>query len=400
MTASTTTITSLDVSTTGTKQRDVADKIRTLFPENAKFMALVSQGPVEATGVNRGKSLIGKRRVTSHKYECFTYSPLAVTFTVSVYNSGTSLSVSSADGLHTKMCLYNTANQTFCRIGAIATLALTLTSVGGTTFSASVGDVLLACAPVYPENSSSPSMIVNDETNIYNHTFIARIPLYMSGTAMAEKHYGGDYFARKREMAFKEGMRRVENSMIFGDRPSSTNSYTTDGTLADNFRTTRGMLKWYGNYYDAGGVMTHEEFVGDLSQQINECIPSSKTLIMFCGNRIKADMLSWANSKLQVIQSDTFKEYGLDTNRFVTSRCPIEVMEHDAFNRGSLQNEAVIFDPESLEYCFLADRDLKIYDKRQNNDVDGRMDEIMGEIGFGTNDGGKSILWVQNWLAL
>jgi hypothetical protein len=41
-----------------------------------------------------------------------------------------------------------------------------------------------------------------------------------------------------------EGLRKVENSAIFSERASGTNLTTTDGTIADSFRSTRGLWNW------------------------------------------------------------------------------------------------------------------------------------------------------------
>ena len=408
-TVSTSALTTTAPSATGIEERTVSDTIRHLFP-GFPTMSLVQSGAA-GSDIKQGQKLIAKRAVNGTKYECFNYSPLAVLFTVGTYTSGTSFTVSSTDGLCLKMCLVDTTNHTVCRIGLINSTTLTVTSVGGTTFSSAAGRTLLAMAPVYAENSSSPYIMMKSEDNLYNILEINRFPSAISASNAGNPFFGKDYWARVRKQVVMEGFRKVENSALFSERPSSTNLTTTDGTIADTFRTTRGLWNWAvggGANYDAGGNMTHEKFIKNLVLKMNDTVGSESKLVMYCSRNAFADMCVWVNDKLMVMESGTLKTFGVKSKVFLTSGPEIEVIVHDAFNKGDNIYSAIIFDTERVEYNYKNQRlehgkmtggDFHPLLGIQANDVDGVEDDFIGEWGIGCDDGGSTMTIISNWSA-
>jgi hypothetical protein len=398
MSIHTSALTSSAPTATSIGKRTVADTIRHLFPGNPT-LSLVQSGAV-GEDMTKSKALIKKRETDNVKFENFNYTPMAVLFTVSAANSATEYEVSSADGLCLKMCLINTANRTVCRIGAISTLTLTVTSIGGTAFSADEGDTLLALAPVYADNSSSPYILMNSEDNLYNILEISRFPSAISASNKGNPFYGKDYWARVRKQVVMEGLRKVENSAVWSERASSTNLTTTDGTLADAFRTTRGLWHWAvggGATFEANGSMTHEKFVKNLPLAMNDTVGAGDKIIGFVSRSQFADMCMWANQNLMVTEQGTLKKFGVTSKVFVTSGPEIEVIVHDSFNRGSLSSCALFFNPEYVNYVFKKSRDFHPVLGIQNNDVDGVEDDFLGEWGVGVDDGGNSMTYVTGW---
>lgn len=388
-------LTTPSISTTGTRKRTVADKIRRLFPQDASLLALVSSGAGAGEDVVREKGLIAKKRVENRKFEGFTYTPIAFTFTVSTAGT-TSIVVSSATGLTLKTVLMNTANMTVARVSGISSTTLTMTSVGSTSFSAAVGDVLMSMGPAYEENSSNPYLLMQDEDNYYNTTHIFRFPSAISRTAKKIEHYGSkDYWQRVKQNVLTEGLRRVEIAMLFGERPSSGET-TTDSTLADTFGTFRGLWNWAASSYDAGGNMTWENFVVDMPDAMHESVGAQEKKLMICGYQTHGRMIKWAMDKLLVQQQGELEKFGVMTSKFITAKGTIEVLVHDAFNRGSLQNSAVVFVPERVQYCHFHDDDLHPKLGIQDNSVDGVEDDIIGELSFWSEDAGYSILKCTN----
>jgi hypothetical protein len=376
----------------------VSDTIRHLFPGNPT-LSLVQSGAV-GEDMTKSKALIKQRETDNVKFENFNYTPMAVLFTVATATSATEYVVGDADGLALKMCLINTANRTVCRIGAISTKTLTVTSVGGTTFSAAVGDKLLALAPVYADNSSSPYILMNSEDNLYNILEISRFPSAISASNKGNPFYGKDYWARVRKQVVMEGLRKVENSAVWSERATGTNLTTTDGTLADAFRTTRGLWHWAvggGATFEAHGSMTHEKFVKNLQLAMNDTVGASDKIIGFVSRSQFADMCMWANQNLMVTEQGTLKKFGVTSKVFVTSGPEIEVIVHDSFNRGSLTSCALFFNPEYVNYVFKKGRDFHPVLGIQNNDVDGVEDDFLGEWGMGVDDGGNSMTYVTGW---
>ncbi len=400
MAVNTSALVSAAATATSIGKRTVSDTIRHLFP-GFPTMSLVQSGAV-GDDVAKSKGLIKKESTDNVKFENFNYSPMAITFTASTYTSATSLTMSSVDGLCLKMVLINTRTRTLCRIGAIDTSSkvVTVTSVGGVTHVGADGDVYLALAPVYADNSSSPYLLMKDEDNLYNILQINRFPSAISASNKGNPFYGKDYWQRVRKQVVMEGFRKVENAAMWSDRATGTNLTTTDGTLADTFRTTRGLWKWAvggGASFKAGGSMTHEKFISDLVVSMNDTVGSQDKLIMYCSRKQFADMCMWANEKLMVMEQGTLKKFGVQSKVFVTSGPEIEAIVHDSFNRGSLESVALIFNPEFVKYVFKKERDFHPILGIQNNDVDGVEDDFLGEWGLGVEDGGNAMTYVTEW---
>ena len=385
-------------STTGTLKRTVSDTIRRLYP-GQPILALVSNGPVSVSGgdVTTEKGLIRKRRVNTPKYECFTFTPLAVEYTVASTSDADTFTLSSGDGITNKMCLFNPRNRTICRVQSItSTPQIDVVSVGSTSFATTAGDKLIALAPAYEENSSSPYILQKDFDNIYNFTQISRFAVAISGSAKGNPHYGGDFYMNIKKNAYLDGMRKVENAALLNDRPSSGDS-TADSTLGA-FRTTRGLVKWAGTTWSAGGSMSADRWITDLSDAMDDTVGQQNDLVALVSTRFYGQMLQWVQDKMMVdLGNDSKLEtFGVTAKRFMTARSSkgIRVIVHDAFDHGDMQKNMLIFDPELLEYVYLRDRDFKLKQNIQDNDVDGVKDEVMGEWGISAIDGGQHMILV------
>lgn len=385
--------------TTSTLKRTVADTVRHLFP-GQKIQALVASGPSGVKdGVKRKKGLIGKRRVESAKYEAYTYTPLAVEFTVATGGTNTCV-VSDADGLMLTMLLFNTTSGEVMRIGAISSTTLTVTRVGSASDATlTAGDKLLAMAPAYPENSSDPYILSKDADNLYNHTQIARFAVAISATAKGAPHYGGEYWPRVKQESVTEGLRKLENTMLFSERASGTNEKTTDSTLADTFRTMRGLWFWAQQSQDMGGNMTIEKFCHDMAvTYVHESVSVEDKKLLLVGTKGAGIINSWVRDKLVLDQpaDGYYKTFGVMIRTVMTDIGPVDIMVHDAFNRGDMAKNGLLICPEKLDYVHLRDRDIKPKNGIQSNSTDGYEDEIMGEVSICPNDAGYSITKLTN----
>ena len=385
-------------STTGTLKRSVSDTIRHLWPGNRMF-SLISSGIMpKMENVIAEKGLIRKRRVMTPKYECFTYTPLAIEFTVSSKTSATVYVLSDATGLHLKNCLVNTRNRTVCRIQVISSNTITIVSIGDTTFDAAANDKLLALSSAYEENSDSPYILTKDYDNLYNFTQITREAIAISRSASGNPHYGGDYWNGLKKKHVVEVLRKAELSAFFSERASGTNETTADASLGA-FRSTRGFVTWNTNEKDCGGAMTADRWITELSDWFDETVGVNNNLVAFCGTTFHGQMLQWVQDKMLVMHKDeSLKKFGVNCSRFMTAKQPqgVRVIVHDAFDRGDLAKQMFFMDPELCEYVHLRDDDFKNKNGIQNNDVDGVKDEILGEWGVNPIDGGQHMLLLTN----
>lgn len=398
-TVSTSAITTPTMSTTGTRKRfTIGDMVRKLFPRNAVMLAMVSTGPVKGEAhIVRKQGMIAKKMTKSGKYESFTYTPLAIEFTVSARTSDTEFTVSDATGLAVRYTLVNTTNFKVCRISAISTNTLTITAIGDDGFTVAVGDKLLGMGNAYPENSSNPAIIQKDEDNIYNHTSIQRWPVAISRSAAGEQHYGEDTFwQRLKTNASLENIRRIENALLFSDRAASTAEKTTDATLSESFGTFRGMNKFSGATYNFNGSFNPSDFITSMVEAMNESVDFAKNMVMLCGQKAFGEAVQWAMDDLVVNQESELKKYGVKARNYVTAGPDVEMVVHDAYNRGNLYKIGHIFQPEDVMYVYRENADFKINRNIQSNSTDGLEDEILWEGGYATLDGGESTMRLEN----
>lgn len=379
--------------------RSVNDRIRMLFPGNAKLFNIVATGQVKGYNTTKGAGLISKRAVDQNRFECFTYSPLAITCVASTLSS-TTLTVDSTSGFVAGMSIINTENNTCARIDSVTSATVLEVTSFGTTAFAVVGttDVMLAAGTAYGENSSSPSISQKDEDNVYNLLQIMRYSWGISESMAGNTQLaGGNAWEQIKLRGVQEAMRKAEGSLLFSDRATGTGDTTSGGAvLTTSFRTTRGMGKWAANSLDALGSLTHQKFITDVPVALGDTINDSQRFIAFCGRQVYGRMTQWVNDKLVYMESGEKSEFGAVTQKFITSGPKIEVVQHDLFNRGAFATKMLIFAPENLTYVFKRNRDLKINEGIQLPSADGFQDELKGEIGLESVDAGNSMLLISN----
>ena len=387
------------VSATGTHMRDVSDTLRHLWPSNT-IMAIVASGMVKDKEIQK-KQLVGKRQVKQRLYECFTYTPMAVTVTLTGYTSETSMAVSSADGsvLRLKQLIVNTVNGAVYRVSANSSGTLTLTAVGAAASPISkVGDVFVVMAPAYGAGSSDPYIISKTEDQVTNTTQISRFPVAIDNTTKGSPDYLGDYFTRLKARNIVEGLRYMDVSAIFGRKAAST-EVTTDGTLADTFSSTNGIWTTAASTKDCGGIFTHDFFISQMVLEMSDILRDPNlTLVMLGSQKLYGEMLKWVQNKLIVSEQGKMKQYGAITSLFLTSGPRIEFMVHDGFNRGDNYKKALIFKAEDYNYVYLRNRDLHPINGIQAPSADITEDDLLAEWGVEDKAGGQAALTLTNVL--
>jgi len=392
------------MSTTGTRERDVADTIRHLYP-GSNWMPMIAQGKVPTPkganeGVKKQKNMFGKRQVYSSKFEAFTFTPLAIEFTVTSYSDPT-LVLTSTEGLVAKYTLINSNNGTTCFINTVDSggTDLNVTSYGGTDFSVSAGDKLVCLSPHYEEKSSSPSINFKDPDNLYNLTYIFRHAVGISDTAQKSKHYGGDRYMHIRQENGADAMRKASNNLIFDNKPASSAEKNTSG-LSTSFGSCDGIYQWAQTSHDFGGSMTKEAFMQDMPLSFHESVGINDKKVMWCGYAVWSVILGWINEGTLQAKPGTYAKWGIESYNILTARGYVEVMLLDVFDRGNFATQALIVCPEKIDYVFYKGRDMQVRENIQGNSVDGREDEIYGEISVCPDDNGYSIMKLINCVPL
>lgn len=399
----TTPYTNRDPSADGTQKRTFHDAIRNLFPGASTLLALVANGEIKKGQLTKGKGMISKTSTSTRRYEFGTYTPLTVQFTVESVSGSNIVIAGATTGMVKKRAILNTENMDVGRISSITASSNTITVTEVTSsFAVAPGDKLLLMAAAYEEGSSNPYRIMKDFDTNYNVCQIMRYPVSIAASAKGTPHYGvKDFFGRIKENNVIEGNILNEHTMLFGERATDpTTDLTSDTTLGDSFGMMRGLWNWAATTFECGGAMTPDKFRTNLALALPNTISSNQKVVMLTSRDVFAEMTGWIYDKYMVTESGDMKKFGVKSEKFMTAGPDIEVIQHAAFDRGSLRNKAIIFCPEDVLYVAREGRDLQPRKGIGDNSFDGYEDEIFGELTIAELTGGYNVMTVENWFTL
>lgn len=387
-------------SATQQNKRDVWDKILMLYARNAPLIAMIANGKIGKDGIQEGPGMIAKHMVNAVRFESYNYTPPTKYATATADLSGTTLAI---DTTYIKAydTLFNPETETYARVDSVTNAAACeITSYGTTAFSVASGDVLMINGTAYPEFSSDPTILTKDFDNVYNTLMISREPVAISNTMTKLQFYAtNDYTKLLKKVNFINFLDKIERSWLFGDRASGTGNTTAGGAaLTSAFRTTRGAYNWAANRYDMGGNLTMFKIRTEIPEMV-PVVSSTEKMIMLLGttsygyiNELMNDqamyMISGEESKL--------KKYGVTTKKIMTNNFELELITHDSFNIGAMQKRGLLLAPENCAFTYLKDRDIRPVSNLQDNDADGKIDEVAAEFGNRTLDGGQSSCIIDN----
>ena len=383
-------------------ERDVGSEIRFLGTGRCKFISLIDGQVVDGkTGkIIKSGGLISKRVSKNMRIETYTRLPHPKSCTVTIYNSGTSLSVGSVNGLPLRSMLYNPRNKTSCRVDAISTLALTVVSTSTTTFSAEVGDVLLIGPPAIAAGSTTAIVQNGTDDLTFNIMQFSRYGCSADWVAEKVKELaGGARFQREKMYTTFSFLEKIERSCLWGDYTAdyATKNTQTSATLSDEFPTTRGLIKMAANSYDLQGSTTLDKLVRALPENMGEYVNENQNLICYCSNKFYGVFLGLIEDKLQHIAKEgQMEKFGCKTKTLLTAGPTIEFATHDSFNVAGAENMLLIFDPNSVGYAHFEGLDMKPNNNIQTEATHGKIDELVCYYGMETKDAGKTITVVSN----
>ncbi|MBN1294368.1 MAG: hypothetical protein JXB48_21205 [Candidatus Latescibacteria bacterium] len=392
-------------SSTQHNKRDVLDYIKLNYARNLKLIALLEEMEVGKSDVSMSSGKIKKAEVSQQRYECFNFTDWSKTVTVTSFSS-TTLVVNSTAQLKIYDTLYyfdsSTGTSQSARIDSITdTTTCEVTSFGATAFNPAAGTTLGISATAYPENSVNPSMISKDFDNVYNCTQIVREPVAISNTLLKSEFYATkDYFKLLKMINLVRFYEKIERGFLFGNRASSGNTTSGGAALTSSFTTSRGLLNWAACSYDMVGSMTSFKLKTEIPRAMSVCGEGDPMICLagfdICG-RIDDMVADKTVYNIDVGDAKTtLREFGVNTKMIRTQTFAMELVNHQAMNEGDLAKCMLIFNPNNIEFVHLPDRDIHPNVSIEENDRDGKIDEVICEFGCRVNDGGQSIGLIQN----
>ena len=252
--------------------------------------------------------------------------------------------------------------------------------VGASAVAVADNDELMHIGWAQPEGDTSRPARSKNVTSQTNYTQIIRTPIEATRTWMQTATFTRPSdWSRESRNAMREHMIDWENTFWLG-KPSENTSgsqprRTTGGF--DHFVTT--------NITAMGGTMTETEFWGVFSAAFRH----GNNKVAFVSRLVTEVLNTFPRGKLEVVQADNDTTYGVSVNNFRSPFGTLKVVTHngDAFSGSTYGGYGRIVDMEKVMKRPLVDSeygsaDTHVVEHIEENDRDGRKDEILTECGF------------------
>jgi hypothetical protein len=407
MAENTTIVTSSVITATSQHKRDYAEKIRRLYPELTRMLALVSGSTMDSFGkaAYSGRGMIGKKAVKRLDPEWATFTPVDMLYLCS---SGSATTAVLSSGDNTMFQNGDTiVNTRTGEVGIVVSLVasgtttLTVSAVTGSTFSCAADDYIALMASTFEEGTSRYANISRELTTNKTYLQIFREGVSIADTVKNTPQYTEEGMM-ERYMGDKtfQSMRKLESSFLFSQQGTSgTTAVTILGTSYTVY-TMQGLLKYAGTAFPMNGGFNWETF-NNLYSIMPKTIKADETLYMLCGRKTAATMNQWANnSYLSMGSNQNEQKFGKKIKTFIMGGAlDVELVVHDLFDSGAYANSAVFFQSSDLEYLFMQGLDLKIRENSQLPATMGTTNIIEGVVGLRSLTNGASIKWVSDLFA-
>lgn len=303
------------------------------------------------------------------------------------YNSSaTSIVVDNGDLVGQEWLLKVPRTGEVMLVTAISTNTLTVVRGYGTTSGAAVNDdepILFIGTAAEEGDTSLPPRSLNP-TLVSNYCQLFKDALAESNTALSSSNMSTPHdwvFQNKATMI--EHQISKEYAFLFGE-PSER---TGPGGSAKT-RTTGGLLYFLtSNNQDAGGTLTEAEFETWIRSITRY---GSKNKYVFVSRLVASVLNAFSSAKLQTSVGDTV--YGVNVTKWQSVHGIVNLVTHDLLEGATYGGMAIAVDFKAeqnpIAYKYLngagpgGSRDTHVVPNIQENDRDGRKDEVRAECGL------------------
>lgn len=259
------------------------------------------------------------------------------------------------------------------RVDSVSTNTLTVTrGIGSTAAAINDNDELYLVGSAQPEGDTSKPPASDIPSKVTNNTQIIRNPWAISGTAMEIGYQlSPNEWDRQQRNKGIDHAKDIELSLLFGGK-----SATTPGS--SEVRTTSGVLRFITtNQTDAGGDLSEAEWNAFMMQVMR--FGSGQKLALASGVAMQA-LQKFPAGKLQVRQDET--TYGINVSHFTGPFGDVNVVYHRLLEGTKFSGYLIVVDMDNVAYRYVTNRDTRVKQNIQENDRDGRKDELITEMGL------------------
>jgi hypothetical protein len=261
----------------------------------------------------------------------------------------------------------------------VATDALTVTRTWGSvigTIDVS-GDEIMILGGVSQEGSGAPAPLSTVKVATNNHCEIVKTPFQFTGTELASELYGPNDLSYQQKKALMDHQIQIENKFIWGEPVLNVAINDTYGA----FRTTGGINDLIAddgtNDFDFGGTFNLVTFFGAAEDIFRY---GSKKKAMIAGPSLVTNISLEGVKYLQPV--DKKASFGLNVKSLESPHGDVMIMKSNELQGATHKGWGFVLDVDNLGYRFLRGRDTKLYTNIQDNDVDGRKDQYMSDVGM------------------
>jgi hypothetical protein len=348
---------------------NMSDKISMLEPEASPLLVLTKK--------------LGNKTTSNYKFEWMEQDPMARWVSANTVSDiaadATTLPLQTDEGANVAVndIIKVVRTGEILRVTDISTDSLTVTRGYGTTAGAVIkdDDKILIIGNALMQGSGSPAEKYNTPTPLYNYTQIFKTPFSITGTLENTKLIGGEELARERLIAGIEHAKSIEYALLFGERKLDT-------TGAQPLSTTAGVVTFLTGTDNVSTVAKADLVEADFETFCEEVFTyGSGEKVMFACPYMITKINTWAKGKLEIVQADKDKTYGLNIVKYMTPHGTLDIVKHPLFVQGYAGYNLVL-DLDELSYRPLQNRDTKLQTNIQDNDEDGERDQYITESGL------------------
>lgn len=268
------------------------------------------------------------------------------------------------------------------KVVSVAGDTVTVTRGYGTTAAAAitVGSKVVNMGNAMAQGTGASAEKYTNTAPFFNYTQIFKTTYSITNTLDAMKLYGGKELARIRKKKGIEHAESLEYSLLLGEKK-------LDVSGTQPLTTTGGVLQFLAG--TAPTVTLDTTSVTDLALQkkaLDDFVESVMTYgsgkkLWLCSPKILNFINRIAADKVQIIQSDNDKTFGLDITQWRTPHGTLNITQHPLLTQG-LSGYSLVLDTEELAYRPLVGRDTQLKTNVQLPDEDGVREMYITEAGL------------------
>ena len=255
---------------------------------------------------------------------------------------------------------------------------VTITRAEGTTAAAAAAanDQLHILSNSNAEGAARRELLSTQRSPQFNYCQIIRDPFGWTNTALETTTFAGQDEAEEQAKQLIEHKKHIEYMLLLGERGENTS-----GTQPR--RISRGIIPWVATNIKVAASLTEPEF----EDFLRVCFRyGSSEKLLLCSPKVIQVINAFARGKLETRSDDS--TYGITLTTYHNAGRRVMLAEHKLMTNSSLSDfsgvagQAICVDIGDFMLRHMRGRITTLKQNIQANDIDGRIDEYLSEVGL------------------